>query len=159
MAVTDPAPTIWAKLQQVAKSIRAHVQDFLDEAKAAIGWAAEETPKLEETLTTVTAALTCFFPQAGVLESFLLDVENAVKFAEPLVKTAEGVVMQLDQANAENATVVGRASSAEKHAVAVQMIADANPGTPANIINLAIEPKVAQVNSSAAIAAPAPAKS
>lgn len=153
MAITDPAPTLWAKVQQIGASIQSHVASFLTVAKRALGWVEAETPQLEGVLNTIIAASTVFFPEASALESFLRTVESAVKWAEPMVKTAGGVIMQLQEANAIGAQVASKATPDEKYDAAFAQIKDLHPDVPDNIINMHIEPKVAQVNAEKAAAA------
>jgi hypothetical protein len=147
MAVTDPAPTIWAKVQQIADSIEGHISGFFTKAKAALGWAGQELPKVEKMLTVVAAVTAAAFPEAGAAEAFMLTVEKAVQWAESMIKTTAGVVMQPSEAAAIGAEVAGPALPAEKLAIAKQQVNNLHPDVEANVVNLHVEAAVAAVNS------------
>lgn len=147
MAVTDPAPNIWAKVQQVAKSIEEHVSGLFLHVKGALGWAGQELPKVEKMLTVVAAVTAAAFPEAAAAEAFMLSVEKAAKWAESMIKTTAGVVMQPAEAAAIGAGVAGPALPAEKHAVAKQQVINLHPGVEENVVNLHLEAAVAAVNS------------
>lgn len=147
MAINDPAPTIWAKVQQITSSLEAHISSFFTKAKAALGWAGQELPKVEKMLTVVAAVTAAAFPEAAAAEAFMTTVEKAVQWAEGMIKTTAGVVMQPAEAAAIGAVVAGPALPGEKRSLAMQQIVDLHPGVEANVVNLHMEAAVAQVNS------------
>jgi hypothetical protein len=147
MAVNDPAPTIWAKVQQITDSIEGHISSFFSHVKAALGWAGQELPKVEKMLTVVAAVTAAAFPEALAAEAFMTTVMGAVKFAEGMIKTTAGVVMQPSEAANIGAVVAGPALPGEKFAVAKQQVQNLHPGIEDNVINLHLEAAVAQVNS------------
>ena len=150
MAVTDPAPTIWAKVQQIADSIEGHISAFVAKAKAALGWAGEELPKLEEVLKTVMAVSAAAFPEVGALNAFLTAVDKAVLWAEGMIKTTAGVVMLPAEAAGIGATVAGPALPGEKLAIAQQQVEALHPDVESNVVNMHIEAAVAKLNSAQA---------
>src|SRR5579872_1175989 len=150
MATDTNQPTIaawlaarFADFQAFVASAMTDVDGYIANIKSLLGWADAELPKVSAAIAATAGMLSVYFPGAAEAEAFLAAVEDAVNFAETMVKGADGVIAGVSQALAPTTPVTG----AEKNQVMNQAVDNAGYAQiPTPVVNHFAESNVLAIH-------------